>query len=31
MGIISKHEDIQQLSMIKMSYPMDIILEDKYI
>ena len=30
-GVLSKHEDKQQLSMIKMSYPMDIILEDKYI
>ena len=31
MGIMTKKDNINQLSMLKISYPMDIILEDKYI
>jgi hypothetical protein len=30
-GVITKDENANQLSMLKMSYPMDIILEDKYL
>ena len=31
MGVITKKEHSNQLTMLKISYPMDIILEDKYI